>query len=249
MDLNLAIIVLAAGQGKRLGGESQKVVRKLLGKPILLYLFDTIEKLTPQKIIVIVGYKKEDVFEQLKNKKVEYAEQTVLKGTGDAVLQAKEKLANYKGDILILCGDVPFVTINTLNQLITIHRNGQNDGTILTAFVNNPTGYGRIKRDGKGRVLSIIEELNATQEEKSIKEINAGIYVFKKEPLFDALSKVQPDPIKNEYYLTDVIKLLSANGKTIGTYTTETPDECLGINTQEDIEKAKQFLSITGGNR
>ncbi|HOL21972.1 MAG TPA: sugar phosphate nucleotidyltransferase [bacterium] len=242
MDPNLVITILAAGQGKRLGGESQKVVRKILGKPMLLYLFNTIEKLTPYKIIVVVGYKKEEVFEQLMDKKVEYVEQMLLKGTGDAVLQTKRVLTNYKGDILILCGDVPFVTINTLNNLITTHRDEKNDGTILTTFVDNPTGYGRIKRDKKRNVLSIVEELNTTPEEKDIKEINAGIYIFKKEPLFDALSRVEPDKIKNEYYLTDVIKILSNKGKRIGTYTTETPEECLGINSIPDIEKAIHFL-------
>jgi len=242
MDSNLAVIILAAGQGKRLGGESQKVVREILGKPMLLYLFEAIEKLTPYKIIVVVGYKKEEVFEQLKNKKVEYAEQTVLKGTGDAVLRAEESLINYKGDVLVLCGDVPFVTIGTLNKLISTHRQKKNCGTILTAFLDVPTGYGRIKKDGQGRVLAIVEELNATPEEKSIKEINAGIYIFKKEPLFNALLQVQPDKIKKEYYLTDTVKILSDSGKIIGTYTTETPEECLGINSIKDIEKATQFL-------
>ena len=242
MDSDFAVIILAAGQGKRLGGESQKVVREILGKPMLLYLFETIEKLTPHKIIVIVGYKKEEVIEQLKNKKVEYAEQTALKGTGDAVLRAERHLRNYKGDVLILCGDVPFVTIETLNKLISTHRQKKNCGTILTAFVEDPTGYGRIKKDEQGRVLAIVEELNATPEEKSIKEINAGIYIFKKEPLFNALLKVQPDKIKNEYYLTDAVKILSDTGEIIGTYTTETPEECLGINNIKDIEKAVKFL-------
>ncbi|MDD3725993.1 MAG: sugar phosphate nucleotidyltransferase [Candidatus Ratteibacteria bacterium] len=242
MNTNLAVIILAAGQGKRLGGESQKVVREILGKPMLLYLFDTIEKLLPDKIIVIVGYKKEEVLAQLKDKKVEYAEQTSLKGTGDAVLRAEKVLMDYTGDVLILCGDVPFVTIETLKNLISTHRSENSSGTILTAFVDNPAGYGRIKRNENGRVLSIIEELNATPEEKLIKEINAGIYVFKKEPLFQSLLKVSPDKIKNEYYLTDVIKILSEEGKIIKTCTTQAPEECLGINSIQDIERAKNFL-------
>lgn len=247
MDLELAVVILAAGQGKRLGGQSQKVVKEILGKPMLLYLLETIEKLTPQKVIIVVGYKKEEVFEQLKDKKVEYAEQLSLKGTGDAVLQTKGNLLDYKGDVLILCGDVPFVTLNTLKNLILTHRKENNSGTILTAFVDNPTGYGRIKRDEKGRVVAIIEELNATPEEKSIKEINAGIYIFKKNPLFEALARVQPDKIKNEYYLTDVIKIMASQGKSVGTYTTETPEECIGINSAEDMEKAIQFLLTRGG--
>ncbi|MCM8830112.1 MAG: sugar phosphate nucleotidyltransferase, partial [Candidatus Omnitrophica bacterium] len=168
MDPNLVIVILAAGQGKRLGGESQKVVRDILGKPMLLYLFDTIEKLKPYKTIVVVGYKKEEVFEQLKDKKVEYVEQPEQKGTGDAVLVTRKILQNYYGDILILCGDVPFVTINTLTSIVKIHKQESNHGTVLTTFVDNPTGYGRIKRDRNGRVVSIIEELNATPEERFI---------------------------------------------------------------------------------
>ncbi|MGI6595166.1 MAG: NTP transferase domain-containing protein [Elusimicrobia bacterium] len=245
MDSNLAVVILAAGKGKRLGGASQKVLREILGKPMLLYLLDTIEKINPQKTIIIVGYKKEDVFKQLKSKRVEYAEQLHLKGTGDAVLQAKMHLENYQGDVLILCGDVPFITTKTINNLILAHRKTDNTATILTALIDNPTDYGRIKRDGEGRVLAIVEELSATAEEKSIKEINTGIYIFKKEPLFDALSKVALDEIKKEYYLTDVIKILSDEGKTIGTHMTETPEESLGINSVEDIEKATHFL-LTG---
>lgn len=238
----LVVVILAAGQGKRLGGKSQKVVRKILGKPMLLYLLDTIEKLSPDKIIVIVGYKKEEVFKQLRGKNVEYVEQPVLKGTGDAVLQTKKLLKGYKGDILILCGDVPFVSINTLKNLIATHRNGNYCGTILTAYIDNPTGYGRIKKDSQDRVRCIIEEVNTTPEEKLIKEINAGIYMFKRDPLFYALSKVKPDPIKKEYYLTDVIKILSDEGRIIGAYTTPMPEECLGINNMEDMERAIRFL-------
>jgi len=242
MRTHLAVVVLAAGQGKRLGGKSQKVVRKILGKPILLYLLDTIEKISPDKIVIIVGHKKEEVFEQLKNKSVQYAEQNVPRGTGDAVMQAKKVLKNYKGDILILCGDVPFITAGTLGRLVRTHKMNENCGTILTAFLDNPTGYGRIKRNGDGNVLSIVEELNATERERTIKEVNAGIYVFNKSRLFYALDKVLPDKVKKEYYLTDVVSILSLYEKKIGTYTTERPEECMGINSIEDMEKAKRFL-------
>ncbi len=242
MKTHLAVVILAAGHGKRLGGKSQKVLRKILGKPIILYLLGTIEKISPDRVVVIVGYKKEEVFEQLEGRKVQYAEQKVLRGTGDAVMQAKSTLKNYKGDVLILCGDIPFITSDTLGSLFSVHKAGKNCGTILTAFLSNPSGYGRIKRNGDGNVHSIVEELNATQKERAIKEVNTGIYVFNKRKLFHALDRVLPDKVKKEYYLTDVISILSSEGEKIGTYTTEKSDECMGINNLDDIEKAKQFL-------
>jgi bifunctional UDP-N-acetylglucosamine pyrophosphorylase / glucosamine-1-phosphate N-acetyltransferase len=242
MKRHLAVVILAAGEGKRLGGKSQKVVKKILNKPILLYLFDTIEKISPDRVIVIVGYKKEEVYKQLRGKKVGYAEQKIPMGTGDAVLQAKDVLKDYQGNILILCGDIPFITASTLRNLISTHKASKNCGTILTTISNNPEGYGRIKRNGLGNVLSIVEELNATEEERGIKEVNAGIYVFDKKKLFYALKRVLPDSIKKEYYLTDVVSILSSLGEKIGTYTTEDSVECMGINSLRDMEKARGFL-------
>ncbi len=246
MKTHLAVVVLAAGQGKRLGGKSQKVVRKILGKPILLYLLNTIENLAPDRVIIIVGYKKEEVFEQLKDRNVQYAEQNIPRGTGDAVLQARKALRNYEGDILILCGDIPFISQETLSSLVSAHKKNKNCGTILTAVIDNPTGYGRIKRNEGGNVQSIVEELNATESERAIREVNAGIYVFNKKKLFSALDRLLPDAVKKEYYLTDVVSMLSLQGEKIGTYTTERPDECLGINSIEDIERAKNFLIESG---
>jgi len=239
---HLAVIILAAGQGKRLGGNSQKVVRKVLGKPILLYLFSTIEKIYPDRIVVVVGYKKEEVFEQLKGKNVEYAEQKTPRGTGDAVLQTRNLLENYKGNVLILCGDIPFITVGTLDRLISTHKNNKSCGTILTTFLNKPSGYGRIKRNGAGGVVAIVEELNATEEERTIKEVNAGIYIFNRNKMFSALNRVLPDRIKKEYYLTDIVSIIASRGGKIGTYTTENPKECMGINNIKDLEEAKRFL-------
>lgn len=242
MKKKLAVIILAAGKGKRLGGKSQKVVKKLLGRPMLIYLLDTLELLYPEKIVLIVGHKKEEVFEELRERKVEYAQQQVPRGTGDAVIKASGVMADYRGDVLILCGDVPFITADTLKNLVKEHAASDNSSTILTFNVDNPTGYGRIKRNGSGTVKSIVEELSATEEERRIGEVNSGIYVFDKEELFTALNKVQPDPVKGEYYLTDVIEILSREGKRIGTCTTGKPEECMGINTEEDFIKAETLL-------
>ena len=243
MEKEICVIILAAGEGKRLGGETQKVVKKLLGKPMLLYLMDTVKKIPPEKIVVVVGHKKEEVFEQLKNEDVIYAEQKEPKGTGDAVLVTEPIFKNYSGNILILYGDMPFITLETINALFNTQIKNDAVCTILTGIVEDPTGYGRIIRDENGEVKAIVEELNATEEEKKIKEINCGIYIFKSEFLFPALKKLKPDPIKGEYYLTDVIKILKDEGRKISTYTTKLIEETIGINTPEDLKKAEKFLT------
>ena len=239
---NIVCVILAAGYGKRLGTKGQKVIQKVFGKPMLSYLLSTIKKISPQKIVIVVGYKKEEVFKELEGEKVEYVEQPQLLGTADAVAKTKDILNNYNGDILVTYGDIPFITKETLEKLIEIHKKEKSICTILTTIVENPKGYGRIKRDKKGNIIKIVEEVNASEEEKKIKEINAGVYVFKKQPLFDTISKISLDPIKKEYYLTDVIKVFVKNGEKISTYLTPEPEETLGINTPEDLKKAEEFL-------
>lgn len=241
MDKKLTVVILAAGQGKRLGGKNQKVVYGLLGKPILSYLLETVKRLAPRKIIVVVGHKKEEVLAELQKETVFYAEQSQPLGTGDAVKQTEFLLKNYRGDILVLCGDVPFLTYRTLNKLLALHRRERSACTLLTARVKNPTGYGRIKRT-RGRVVGIVEELNASPREKCIREINAGVYVFKGTPLFQALRQVVPDPAKGEYYLTDVIKIFNRRKHKVSAYRTPCPEETIGINTREDLKEAEHFL-------
>ncbi|HOK56377.1 MAG TPA: sugar phosphate nucleotidyltransferase [bacterium] len=239
---NLCFVVLAAGMGKRLGGENQKTVTKLLGKPMLKYLLETIKKINPSKIIIVIGFKKEEVFKELEGENVEYVEQKELKGTGDAVLQAEKILNNFKGDIIVLNGDVPFISEKTINTLIKIHREENSYCTFLTSIVDNPTGYGRILRNERREVIGIVEEVNASDEEKRIKEINAGVYVFKSDSLFSSLKKIEMNSLKKEYYLTDIIKIYRLENKKISTYTTPDPDETIGINTLSDLKKAEEYL-------
>jgi len=236
-------VILAAGYGKRLGGKTQKVVHKLLGKPILSYLLESVRKLELENIIIVVGYKKEEVFKELESfEDIKYVEQPVLLGTGDAVKRTESILKDYNGDILVLCGDTPFLRPETLKELSKIHQKEKSVCTILTAIVEDPTGYGRIKRDKDGKVVKIVEEVNATPEEKKIKEINSGVYIFNTPFLFPALSQIQPDPVKGEYFLTDVIKIFSQNNHKIATYCTPVAEEILGINTFEDLKKAEKIL-------
>ncbi len=248
MSNNLIVVVLAAGQGKRLGTEEQKVVRRLLGKPILSYLLTTIKQLLPEKIVIVVGHKKESVRAQLEGEPVTYAEQPCPMGTGDAVMKAQSAIGDYPGDILILCGDVPFLTRATLQDLINLHRARHNAGTILTALVDHPTGYGRIRKNESGNVVGIVEEVNASPEERKINEINAGVYVFQGRHLFAALAQLEPDPVKGEYYLTDVIKIFSRDGRPMSAHRTLHPEETIGINTVEDLHQAEELLRRRGSS-
>jgi bifunctional UDP-N-acetylglucosamine pyrophosphorylase/glucosamine-1-phosphate N-acetyltransferase len=238
----VVFVILAAGMGRRLGGKNQKTVKKILGKSMLSYLLETVKKFNPEKIIIVVGFKKEEIFEELKDEKVEYVEQKELKGTGDAVLRTESLLSDYDGDIIVLNGDVPFITEKTIKELIKLHRENGNSCSFLTTILDDPKGFGRIIKDGNGRVLEIIEEINANEEQKKIKEVNAGVYIFNSRDLFPALKKIKPDPVKKEYYLTDIVKILNSENKKILTYITDNPDETIGINTPEDLKKAEEIV-------
>ncbi|MCX7705096.1 MAG: NTP transferase domain-containing protein, partial [bacterium] len=242
MEIKTAAIILAAGHGKRLGGKNQKTLTRILGKPLLTLLVETLRNCNPDRIIVVVGFQKEKVMEELKEESVIFVEQPQLLGTGHAVMMAENVLSDFDGNILVLCGDVPFLTSATIKKLQETHQNTLADCTLLTAFVDNPFGYGRIIRNQRGDVIKIIEEINATEEEKQIKEINAGVYVFEKFALFNALKRIKIDPVKKEYYLTDVITLFMADNKRIASWTTPTPEETIGINTPEDLKKAEKYF-------
>ncbi|MFN4226727.1 MAG: sugar phosphate nucleotidyltransferase [Candidatus Ratteibacteria bacterium] len=239
---SLCFVILAAGMGKRLGSKNQKTITKILGKPMLKYLLETVKKFNPAKIIIVVGFKKEEVFKELEGENVEYVEQNELKGTGHAVLQIEKVLNNFQGDIIVLNGDTPFISDKTISALLKKHREEKNYCTFLTVKLDDPTNYGRVFRDENEEVISIIEETDANEEQKKIKEVNAGVYIFKSEGLFSSLRKIEPNPKKGEYYLTDIIKIYRSENKKISTYTTQDWFETIGINTLSDLEKAEQYL-------
>ncbi|HOL67793.1 MAG TPA: NTP transferase domain-containing protein [bacterium] len=237
----LAVVILAAGRGKRLGGKNQKVVHDLMGRPLLSYLLPTVKSLFPERIIIVVGFKKEQIFSWIHDAAVEYVEQPEPKGTGHAVACTEKILGSYRGNILVLCGDVPFLSQHTLLKMINLHQEEGNVATVLTTIMEKPTGYGRILRNGSD-VIAIVEEINATPEQRAIKEINAGVYLFRSVELFQTLPEVLPDPRKGEQYLTDVVGLLAVKGYRVGSYQTACPEEVLGINTEDDLRKAEQWL-------
>jgi len=234
-----AVIIMAAGRGKRMKSSLPKVLHNLAGKPIINYVLDTVDQLDAKRKILIVGYKS-DKIRELIGDKIEYVEQKEQLGTAHAVLQTEILLSDFKGDVLIISGDVPFLTLKTLRNLLKYHQTNNFSCTSVSTISKNPKGYGRIIRDKKGEIRGIIEEVDLSTDKKKITEINSGIYCFKKDKLFQTLNKVTPDNKQGEYYLTDTIKILLKEGLTVGNIIAQDYSEILGINNRLDLTDASQ---------
>ena len=234
-----AVIIMAAGKGKRMKSNLPKVLHNLAGKPILNYALDTVDKLEAKRKILIVGYKG-DKIRELIGDKIEYIEQKKQLGTAHAVLQTKRLLSDFKGDVLILSGDVPFLSVKTLKKLLKYHQANNFYCTLVSTTLKNPKGYGRIIRDKKGEIKGIIEEVDLSADKKKITEVNSGIYCFNKDKLFQALEKIAPDNKQGEYYLTDSVEILLREGLTVGNIIVKNYSEILGINSRLDLTDASQ---------
>ncbi len=234
-----AVISMAAGKGKRMKSNLPKVLHNLAGKPILNYVLNTVDQLEVKRKILIIGYKS-DKMKELIGDKIEYVEQKEQLGTAHAVLQTKKLLSDFKGDVLILSGDVPFLTVKTVKKLLKYHQANNFCCTLVSAILKNPKGYGRIIRDKKGDIKGIIEEVDLSADKKKIGEVNSGIYCFNKEKLFQTLKNITTDNKPKEYYLTDTVKLLLNEGLTIGNIIIKDYSEILGINNRLDLADASK---------
>ena len=212
-----------------------KVLHKIGNKTLIEHVIDTANKLNSDKIIAIVGYKKEIIKKQLSHLNIEYAIQNQQLGTGHAIKQCEKNINNLNGDILILSGDVPMISEKTLMNLIKEHKNNKSLATLISATIKDPTGYGRIKRDENNNFTSIIEHKDANKNDLLIKEINAGIYIFDIKTLFNKLSKINNNNNQKEYYLGDVLKYIDKNK--ISIYNTPNFNEILGINNKEQLNE------------
>ena len=238
MNEELRVIILAAGKGTRMNSDLPKVLHKLNGKPLLDYVLDESELLNPREVLLVVGFQKEHVISHTKNRiNLKYAAQIEQLGTGHAVLQTEELLKNKKGHILILYGDVPNIKASTLRPIIDDHVINDRDLTLITAEIDNPTGYGRIIRDKNDRLLKIVEEKDCNDNEKKIKEWNPGIYIFKIPKVFEILNNIKANNASKEYYLTDAIGLAQQSNMKIKAIKIANSDEVLGINTAEQLEE------------
>lgn len=234
-------IVLAAGKGTRMKSTLYKVLHTVCGKPMVEHVVEQMEQLHAEQIVTIVGHGAEHVQAHLKDRAT-YVLQKEQLGTGHAVLQAESVLKDKEGITLVICGDTPLLTSETLKKLIEVHEAKQAKATILTAYTQNPAGYGRIVRDAEGFVEKNVEHKDANEKELAICEINTGTYCFDNRLLFEALSQVTNDNAQGEYYLPDVLHILKQKGEIVAAYQMECFDEALGVNDRVALSKAEAYM-------
>lgn len=245
-------ILLAAGKGTRMKSELPKVLHPVGGIPMVGHLVKELENMPVSQIMVVIGHKGELVKKYLGTRTI-YAEQAEQLGTAHAVLQCEPLLRNRCGSTLVLTGDTPLIRQSTIERLLAAQREGSCSGVVLTVVVHDPTGYGRIIRDSlSGEVIDIVEEKDATPEQKRITEINTGIFCFDNESLFRALPGIANNNAQHEFYLTDIVKVMGQTGisggpKRFEAIVLENPEEVMGINTPEQLEEANRvFYARTG---
>ena len=236
-EQKLATVILAAGKGTRMKSDLPKVLHIVDDKPMLIHVIGLAKNINSEQIINILGYKKELVIDSIKSEKVEYVIQEPQLGTGHAVQQTEVLLKDFDGDILVLSGDVPLLRKSTIEKMLIIHREADNGATVLTAMFENPHGYGRVIRKSDDTLDYIIEEKDCNDSQRKIKEINAGIYIFKCNELFPALNKIKNNNKQNEYYLPDALKYISNAGQSIALHITDEPIEISGVNTVEQLRE------------
>ncbi|MFB7141605.1 bifunctional UDP-N-acetylglucosamine diphosphorylase/glucosamine-1-phosphate N-acetyltransferase GlmU [Gottfriedia sp. NPDC056225] len=238
---NKYAIVLAAGKGTRMKSKLYKVLHPVCGKPMVQHVVDHVKSVGVQNIVTVVGHGAELVKTQLGDDS-EYALQAEQLGTAHAVIQAAPTLKDKEGTTLVICGDTPLISPETIEALFAEHDRLQAKATILTAHIEDSTGYGRIIRGENGSVLKIVEHKDANLEELAVKEINTGTYCFDNKALFDALSEVNNDNSQGEYYLPDVIEILKAKGEIVAAYKTANFDETLGVNDRYALSIAESLM-------
>jgi len=239
---DLAAIILAAGKGTRMKSDLPKVFHEILGEPMLTYVIQTVQKLKPQRILVVVGHQRELITDYYKEWPVEFVVQTEQLGTGHAVQQAESPLQGFNGNVLVLAGDVPLLKAETLTDLVVWHDEHKAAATDLTAELPDAQNYGRIVRGADGSLVKIVEKKDASPAELQIKEFNTGTFCFDAKALFAALKEVKAENAQQEYYLTDTIHILRQQGLPVLAYKTADAGETLGINTREELVAIEKLL-------
>ena len=245
-DSSLDVLVLAAGLGTRMKSKVAKVLHKLDGRPLIAHVCGTAVALSPRSIYVVVGHQagevQIEVERQLGPDKAIFVIQAEQRGTGDAVMAAKDELSRSNSTVLILSGDVPLVRVETLRSLIEKHESAAAACTILTIRLENPTGYGRVIRDDAGNFTKIVEQKDASDDEREIREVNSGIYCFESGKLFSALARIRPENRQGEYYLTDVPAILKDEGETVSLFQHRDAREVSGVNTRAELAEFENLV-------
>ena len=239
--MELSALILAAGLGTRMKSKIPKVLHQILGKPLISYVLDIVKQVGIKRCAIVVGSGAQKVMDTL-GSDYKYIAQPTQLGTGDAVAKARTTFENVPGYLLVLCGDTPLITSKTINAMVDLANKETPAGVMLTAKVPDPAGYGRILRDSKGQIEGIVEERDAKPEERMIAEINAGVYLFNLSDLWPALEKITADNKQNEYYLTDVIKILYENGKNVLSCRSSDLEEYRGINNRWQLAEITNDL-------
>lgn len=247
MDKNFrsacSAVILAAGLGTRMKSDKAKVLHEIMGRPMIEYVVETAQKAVGDNVILVVGHQADRVKDAVsKMQSVSYALQEKQLGTGHAVLCALPYLADQTQHVVILCGDVPLLTPQTVRSLIVDHVQAGRDLTVLAVDVDTPTGYGRILFDENRNLLKIVEEADATEEQKRVKTINSGIYCVQKDFLCNALRRITPNNAQGELYLTDIIEIGYLDHARLGVIIGSRAEETLGVNSREDLVRAETLM-------
>ena len=248
MDYNdVGVVILAAGKGTRMKSDMAKVLHKVAAKSMVVHVIECAKKIVWDNVIVVVGHQAQTVKDEVgKHFKVDFAVQEQLLGTGDAVKTAIPDLKSGIKDVLVLCGDVPLIQENTLLNMLNQHKENQAKVSVLAVDVDDPAGYGRIVLDDHNQMLCIKEEADASVAEKEIKKINTGIYCFDKKLLVSVIDEIKPDNNQAEYYLTDVIEIAQKRHEKILVVTMDDPNQVIGVNTLDELEKAGRLIQKSG---
>ena len=236
---NFSAVILAAGAGTRMKSSIPKVLHELSGKALIKWVIDSVSRLKPDNIVLILGHKSQIIEKNLAALPLKIAYQKEQLGSAHALMQAKSLFEGYKYPLLVISGDVPLIKTSTIKALLNQTDKHKNSITVLTAIAQNPFGYGRIVKAG-GEIDKIVEQKDADAAQKQIKEINSGIYCFDSS-VWQALSKVKPNNVKKEYYITDTVAILKDMGKRAGFFTIADEAEVKGINNKRNLPKQKRY--------
>jgi len=246
-DGAVAAVILAAGEGKRMKSDLAKVLHEIDGRAMIEHVLAALSEVAPEKTIVIVGHQADSVIERLSRDGtgyggLEFALQAERLGTGHAVQQAEPALKGFEGTIMVLTGDTPLLKKSTLASFLRFHRESGAAATVMTAEVEDASGYGRIVRDGNGDLLGIVEHKDATPEQREIGEYNSGIFCFESDVLFPALERVDRKNVQGEYYLTDVMGILRKDGLRVAVFRIDDAGEVMGINDRDQLALAERVM-------
>lgn len=234
-------VILAGGKGTRMESDLPKVLHKVCGKSMVHYTIQAAKDAGATDVIVVVGYNGQLVKREIVDV-VDFAEQHEQLGTGHAVMCAKDKIGSA-GDVVVLCGDTPLITAETIKKLYELHKHEYNGVTVLSAILDDPTGYGRIIRDEEGKFVKIVEHKDCTEQELKVNEINSGMYVFNAEALSASLGLLTNNNAQGEYYLTDTVAIIKNAGLKINALPVDDINEILGVNTLTQLAEAEKIMS------